>query len=98
MPKVRVEKPGDVPAGDHFVIMEYRQESKYDPPYNSHDSGGHSYYIATYHYVYTNRDEWARDVEQMYRSEPKRTDFAFFEAGGRGSLQVQVMVAAPARR
>jgi hypothetical protein len=40
----------------------------------------------------------AAEIERMFRSEPKRTDFAFFEAAGRGVLQVQVSVAAPARR
>jgi len=98
MPRKRVEKPTDIPAGDHFVIMEYKQEQQYEPPYDKGGQAEYHPYLATYHYVYMDRGEWVAEIERMYHADPKRTDFAFFEAAGRGVLQVQVSVAAPHRR
>lgn len=96
---IHVRSPRDIPKGPHFVIMTFNTLTiHHEGDERSQQSPGHGYpehdeqILEIIYQVTEDEAEWQKELQKIFRRDPRRTDVSAFKVNGMAKVSHQVNI------
>jgi len=95
--KHRIEDAAKIPSHPHFVVLIFKTFSYMEAGYDRDDSPSSNSRKVIDYYVFEERILWERMIRDIYMEKQtnpshEREEIAFFEAMGKGNVDIQINV------